>query len=83
MNGLEELKVNIKELIRKHKGLKEENNILLEKVERINKDKKFLERKNKEYPEVIQKNRKLVEERKKIAKKVDDILRRIDKAGKT
>jgi len=83
MNGLEELKTNIKELIRKHKGLKEENNILREKVERINKDKKFLESKNKEYPDVMQKNRKLVEERKKIAKKVDDILRRIDKAGKT
>ena len=78
MEKLERLRQNVAKLIKQNQGLKKDNVQLMEKIKRIEEDLNFHVGRNQELPEVVQKNKKLLGERKKIADKIDSILKRME-----
>ena len=75
---MEKLRQNVVKLIKQSQHLKKENIQLKEKIKRVEEDLNFHVDRNQELPEVVQKNKKLIGERKKIAEKIDSILKRME-----
>ncbi|MGM0567942.1 MAG: hypothetical protein ACQESB_01845 [Elusimicrobiota bacterium] len=82
MRGLNEFKIKVNELIKQHLVLKKENAKYKEENFRLKKDIEYFENRAGEVPDIAQKNRKLLEERKKIAKKVDGIIAKLNEIEK-
>jgi len=78
MEKMEKLRQNVVKLIKQSQHLKKENIQLKEKIKRVEEDLNFHVDRNQELPEVVQKNKKLIGERKKIAEKIDSILKRME-----
>ncbi|NLB34953.1 MAG: hypothetical protein GX817_03925 [Elusimicrobia bacterium] len=79
MRELQELRDNTEELIKRYLDCKKQNEELLSKIQRLEMDLRFLEEKNQQLPEIVLKNRELLNEREKIAGKVEVILKRIER----
>jgi chromosome segregation ATPase len=78
MKNLSKLSDNIKNLISANSDLNKKNAKLEEKIARLEKDLKFLEGKNQEIPDVILKNKRLLDERKKLSAKIDSVLKNLE-----
>ncbi len=78
MQKLDKLGKNIGKLIEKINSLQKERNGLEEKIKRIEKDLSFHIDRNQEIPEVALKNKKLINERKKVAEQIDNIIKGLD-----
>lgn len=78
MNSLDKLSQNIQKLVSKNNELTKNKFQLEEKMKRIEKDLKFFENRNQELPEVVLKNKKLLNEREKFAVRVNGILKRLE-----
>ncbi len=79
MEGLNRLKINTEELISRYLTLKKKNIQLENNIEQMEKDVSFLENNHHQIPEIVLKNRKLLEGRDKATEKVDNIIKRLDK----
>ncbi len=78
MEKFDKLRDNIEQLILNYKELKQENTQIKEKIERIEKNLNYFEGRDKEFPEVVLRNKKLINEREKIAVKIDGILKKLE-----
>ncbi len=78
MKGFNQLKVNIDELMKKYAQAREENHKFREENRRLKKDLEYFENQAGEIPDIMQKNRKLLNERQKIAEKINGVIKRIE-----
>ncbi|MFH1415041.1 MAG: hypothetical protein ABIH89_03010 [Elusimicrobiota bacterium] len=78
MDKLNKLGLNIEKLVSKYSDLKTENQQLKEKIGQIEKDLTFHAGRTQELPEVVVRNKKLLNERSKLTVKIDSILKIFD-----
>ncbi len=78
MRGFNDLKLKVEELVKKFSELNEESEKYKEENERLKKNLDYFENQAGEVPGIAQKNRKLLNERQKIAEKINGVIKKLE-----